>query len=49
VWWVAEGLLKQPFGSGNVELALGLEHRKDSLTDDTDLEPKGYLRWTQAF
>jgi Capsule assembly protein Wzi len=49
VWWVAEGLLKQPLGGGNVELALGLEHRKDSLTDDTDLVPKGYLRWTQAF
>jgi Capsule assembly protein Wzi len=49
LWWVAEGLLKQPFRGGNVELALGLEHRKDRLTDDTDLEPRGYLRWTQAF
>ena len=49
LWWVAEGLLKQPFRGGNVELALGLEHRKDRLTDDTDLEPRGYLRGTQAF
>ena len=49
VWWIGEALLKQPFAGGDLEFSLGLEHRKDSLADDTRTEPKGYVRWTQSF
>jgi hypothetical protein len=49
VWWVGEGLLKQPFSGGDLQLSLGVEHREDSLDGDTRLEPKGFVRWSKAF
>lgn len=49
LWWVGEGLLKQRFAGGDLELSLGLEHRQDLLTDGTRLKPRGYVRWTGTF
>ena len=48
-WWVGEGVFKRPLARGEFELAGGLEYHQDLLTDSARLEPKGYLRWTQAF
>ncbi len=49
LWWVGEGSLERPLLDGKLELALGLEHRRDNRSRATDLEPRGYLRWTQRF
>lgn len=49
LWWVGEARLRQPYAGGDLELSLGVEHRRDELTRDTSLEPIGYLRWSQAF
>lgn len=49
LWWVGEGSVARPLLSGQLELTLGLEHRRDDLTDASELDPRGYLRWTQRF
>ncbi len=49
LWWIGEGVVEQTLARGRLELGLGLEHRRDELTRDTSIEPRGYLRWTAAF
>jgi hypothetical protein len=48
-WWVAEGRYDRPMLGGRLELALGAEHRRDDVTDETTLEPIGYLRFRRGF
>ena len=49
LWWVGEGTMERPLLGGNLELAVGLERRRDDRSRATQLDPRGYLRWTQRF
>ena len=49
IWWVGEARVEQPVGRARVEVAVALEHRTDQITTQSELEPRGYLRWTRAF
>ena len=48
-WWVGEARHSRRLIGGTIDASLGLEHRRNDLTDDKSVEPVGYLRWTRAF
>jgi hypothetical protein len=49
LWWLGEGAVTGPLGGGEISASFGLQHRRVEASGATDLDPVGYLRWTQRF